>query len=159
MVAACGSNEDDAGSATSASTTAPKAGSGSQSSSEPKTTTAPNIMVTCGGEMCAVNLSLRGVDLAAEACCTSDGKCGQTDSEKKCREQNAEGVKDTSCPDVHVTAIGMDFVQVGCCTPKGECGALFEQVGWGCVPGQELLADMGGPLEAKTCGAKGPASP
>jgi hypothetical protein len=154
MVFACGKEEDHSASTTVAGSSVSNAGSGAQAGSAAKAGSASNLMVMCSGEQCVVNLSLKAINLQTEACCTSDDKCGQTNSEMKCLEQNAAGEKDAKCPDVHVTAINnMDFTQVGCCTPKGECGGLFEQVGWGCVPRETLLADMGGPLEAMPCGS------
>jgi len=88
-----------------------------------------------------------------KACCTEDDKCGQTNSAGVCKQQDAPGEEDPSCPTVHVEFNGMDYPQTGCCTPQGQCGGLFMQVGYGCLAREELLADQGGPLEAIACGA------
>jgi hypothetical protein len=68
-----------------------------------------------------------------------------------CLENNAPGVPDKSCPAVNVLFAGMTYPQAGCCTPSGKCGGDFAQVSYGCVPYEWLAADMGGPIEPKSC--------
>ena len=109
----------------------------------------------CGGSECKINDTLAMISQTAKACCTSDNKCGQTNSAGDCKQQNAPGELDSTCPTVDVEFGGMNYPQMGCCTPSGKCGGFFMQVGYGCLPREELQSDQGGPLEAKSCGNGG----
>lgn len=112
--------------------------------------------VTCGGETCKVNGTLAMLNPAAKACCTKDDdKCGQVNSAGDCLLNDAPGTPDSKCPDVEVSIGGTKYPQAGCCTPKGQCGGNFMAVGFGCVARENLQADMGGPLEAISCGGAG----
>jgi hypothetical protein len=111
--------------------------------------------VTCGGMACAVDPILMMVNPAVKACCTTNNKCGATNTANACLENNAPGVADPSCPTVSVMFGGMTYPQAGCCTPSGKCGGNFAQVSYGCVPYELLTADMGGPLDAKACSPDG----
>lgn len=108
--------------------------------------------MTCGGDACTPNATLLMIASGTKACCTDDDKCGQTNSEGECKEQNAPGELDSSCPTVDVDFMGTNYPQMGCCTPAGKCGGLFMQTGYGCLPREELLENQGGPLDAISCG-------
>jgi hypothetical protein len=109
--------------------------------------------LTCGGAPCTVNMTLKGLNAAAMACCTVGMKCGQYNTSMKCLEQNAPGPMDPTCPTINVTVPGMgSFPQLGCCTPAKTCGNAFTAVGWGCQARTDLDMGMGGPLMALPCG-------
>jgi hypothetical protein len=108
--------------------------------------------VMCGGSSCTVNSTLAMISTTAKACCTTDNKCGQTNSVGRCMEQNAPGPLDSKCPTVDVDFMGTNYPQMGCCTPKGKCGGFFKDVGYGCLAREDLEADQGGPLNSISCG-------
>ena len=108
--------------------------------------------LTCGGVACTVNTTLKSINPAAAACCTTDMKCGQYNTSMKCLQQNAPGTPDKSCPDIVVNLMGMTYPQVGCCTPAKKCGGTFSAVGWGCTAREDVDMAMGGPLMTLACG-------
>jgi hypothetical protein len=112
--------------------------------------------VSCGGKTCTVNATLKLINAAAQACCTTDTKCGQYNTSMKCLPVDAPGPTDPTCPTITVTAVvagtSMMVPQVGCCTPAGQCGNAFTAVGWGCVVRTDIDMTMGGPLTALACG-------
>ena len=75
--------------------------------------------LTCGGATCTPNSTLAMIAAGTKACCTSTDKCGQTNSDGECKEQNAPGELDEACPTVDVDFMGMNYPQEGCCTPSG----------------------------------------
>lgn len=127
-----------------------KAGSGAAGGGAP---------VVCGGTTCTVNSTLKLINAAAMACCTSDMKCGQANTAGKClASPGVKVVPDTSCPAVPITiTVGgamMSLMQAGCCLPNGQCGNDYAMVGWGCVARPDIGTDMGmgGPFMALACG-------
>jgi hypothetical protein len=114
--------------------------------------------VMCGGKMCTVNSTLKLVNPAAAACCTTDMKCGQYNGEQKCLPLANPGTPDTSCPSlmfsITVGGMPMNVTQAGCCLPNKMCGNDYTTVGWGCVARPDIDMAMGAPMKlpALMCG-------
>jgi hypothetical protein len=114
--------------------------------------------LSCGGTMCMVNPILKMINPAAQACCTSNMKCGQYNTAMKCLEYSTvKPPADPSCPTVTAVVGGMNYPNTGCCTADKKCGADYSMVGWGCVERTNIDSAMGNmaPYAALACGANG----